>query len=126
MNVSQWFHVVMSDPEVIADRPPAGPHVVLMCGIAGAGKTTYAKRLEARGYVRLSIDEELWRRSGCGGGDPDRQRSVALSAVIEQELAGRLVDLIGNRRDVVVGLQLLETLRPRSLPRARQVGRRPL
>ena len=33
-----------------------------MCGIAGAGKTTYAKALEASGWVRLSIDEEVWER----------------------------------------------------------------
>lgn len=34
--------------------PPAVSRVVLMCGIAGAGKTTYARRLERDGYVRLS------------------------------------------------------------------------
>jgi len=35
------------------------PEVVLLCGVAGAGKTTYAKRLETCGHVRLSIDEEI-------------------------------------------------------------------
>ncbi|WP_127792445.1 ATP-binding protein [Agromyces sp. LHK192] len=34
--------------------------VVLLCGVAGAGKTTYARTLEARGYLRLSYDEEMW------------------------------------------------------------------
>lgn len=33
--------------------------VVLMCGPAGSGKSTYARRLEAQGMVRLSIDHEL-------------------------------------------------------------------
>jgi signal recognition particle GTPase len=35
------------------------PRVVLMCGLAGSGKTTYATQLEVQGYVRLSIDEEV-------------------------------------------------------------------
>ncbi|MET8625960.1 AAA family ATPase [Kitasatospora sp. NPDC004669] len=38
--------------------------VLLMCGLPGAGKTTYAKELERRGYVRLSIDEVVWQRIG--------------------------------------------------------------
>lgn len=35
--------------------------VILLCGVAGAGKTTYARRLEAGGLVRVSYDEEMWR-----------------------------------------------------------------
>ncbi|MGE7823289.1 AAA family ATPase [Paenibacillus sp. NPDC093718] len=31
----------------------------MMCGVAGSGKTTFAQRLEQRGFVRLSIDEEM-------------------------------------------------------------------
>jgi predicted kinase len=41
----------------VADTPP---EAVLLCGVAGAGKTTYARTLEARGYVRVSYDEEMW------------------------------------------------------------------
>ena len=36
--------------------------LVLMCGVAGAGKSTYARRLEAEGWVRFSIDAEAWER----------------------------------------------------------------
>ena len=32
--------------------------VIMMCGICGSGKTTYAKQKEKEGYVRLSIDED--------------------------------------------------------------------
>ena len=35
-----------------------------MCGLPGAGKTTYAMELVRRGCVRLSIDEVVWRRLG--------------------------------------------------------------
>lgn len=33
------------------------PVVYLLCGLTGSGKTTYAKRLEAAGAVRLTVDE---------------------------------------------------------------------
>lgn len=36
--------------------------VVFLCGPAGSGKSTYARRLERAGMVRLSFDVELWRR----------------------------------------------------------------
>lgn len=35
--------------------------MVLMCGLAGAGKSTYARGLEDDGFIRLSIDNEAWR-----------------------------------------------------------------
>lgn len=34
--------------------------VVMMCGIAGSGKSTFSQHLEKYGFVRLSIDEEVW------------------------------------------------------------------
>jgi len=77
-------------------------HVVLMCGVAGSGKTTYAKRLEAQGYVRLSIDEELWSRFGRYGVDYDPNAYPRLSALAESTLRERLVSLIADSRDVVV------------------------
>jgi hypothetical protein len=46
-----------------------GSRVVLMCGIAGSGKTTYLQRFERDGYVRVFIEEEVWRRFGRFGLD---------------------------------------------------------
>lgn len=40
------------------------PVVYLLCGLTGSGKTEYAKRLEARGCVRLSVDEVIHARRG--------------------------------------------------------------
>lgn len=73
-----------------------------MCGVAGAGKTTYAKELESRGYARLSIDEEVWERFGRYGVDYDAADYARHSAVAEAALRARLVELIGLGRDVVV------------------------
>ena len=41
--------------------------VIMMCGICGSGKTTYAKQKEKEGYVRLSIDEECGKLTGERG-----------------------------------------------------------
>lgn len=35
--------------------------LVLTCGLAGSGKSTYAKSLEAQGWLRFSIDTEAWK-----------------------------------------------------------------
>jgi predicted kinase len=79
----------------------AQSHVVLTCGLAGSGKTTFAKQLEASGFVRLSIDDEVWRRISTGVLTPEADtRLVSLS--IEEEIRARLVDLIRQGRDVVV------------------------
>ncbi|MFJ5880088.1 AAA family ATPase [Kitasatospora cineracea] len=45
--------------------------VVMMCGLPGSGKSTYAQALERRGYIRLSIDEVVWARTGRDGADLD-------------------------------------------------------
>ncbi|MET7304523.1 ATP-binding protein [Embleya sp. NPDC005575] len=61
--------------------------VVLMCGLPGAGKSTYAMELVRRGYARLSIDEVVWRRLG--------QRDAGL--VLEAEAFDQLKEEV--RRD---------------------------
>jgi predicted kinase len=84
------------------ERDPSGPHVVLTCGLAGAGKTTYAKQLEATGYVRLSIDEEVWSRFGRYGVDYQPHRYADYSAQAEAALERRLLALIAEGHNVVV------------------------
>ncbi|MFJ6216744.1 hypothetical protein ACIQGZ_25950 [Streptomyces sp. NPDC092296] len=44
--------------------------VVMLCGIAGSGKATYAQALERQGHVRLSIDEAVWTRIGHDAAEP--------------------------------------------------------
>jgi predicted kinase len=72
-----------------------------MCGIGGAGKTVYAQRLEADGYVRLSIDEEVWRRFGRYGIDYELDRYAEHSATAEEALERQLLCLVADGRDVV-------------------------
>lgn len=55
--------------------------VIFMCGPSGAGKTTYARRLEGAGMVRLSFDGHLWARGIRSGEVPaivrDEVRALA-------------------------------------------------
>ena len=78
-----------------------GSRVVLTCGVAGSGKTTFAKQLETTGYVRLSVDDEVRKRieSGVLSRDADA-RLVSIS--IEEDIRARLIDLVRHGRDVVV------------------------
>lgn len=89
-------------PTAVDDR--VEPLVVLMCGVAGSGKTTYAQDLEQQGYARLSIDEEVWRRFGRYGIDYPAEEYAALSRTTEEALRGRLLELIYAGREVVVDL----------------------
>ncbi|MGI5143532.1 MULTISPECIES: AAA family ATPase [unclassified Streptomyces] len=78
--------------------------VVLMCGLPGAGKTTYAMELVRRGFARLSIDEVVWQRLG--------QRDAGLVLGVEAfdqlkeevrcQQRQELVELMLAGRDVVV------------------------
>ncbi len=75
-----------------------------MCGLPGSGKTTYAMDLVRRGYVRLSIDEVVWRR--LGGRDAgvvlSEQEFDRLKEEVRGEQRRELVELMRAGRDVVV------------------------
>ena len=87
--------------------PEDHANVVLMCGPAGAGKTTFARQLETRGYTRLSIDEEVVRRIENGILTPNSDvRLVSIS--IEEDLRARLIDLVRRGEDVVVDFSFPE------------------
>jgi predicted kinase len=78
--------------------------VVLMCGLPGAGKTTYAMGLVRRGFARLSIDEVVWQRLG------QRDAGLVLGAEafdqlkeeVRREQRQELVELMLAGSDVVV------------------------
>lgn len=78
--------------------------VVLMCGLPGAGKTTYAMELVRRGYARLSIDEAVWRRLGQrdAGRVLEAEAFDRLKEEVRSEQRQELVELMLTGRDVVV------------------------
>lgn len=60
--------------------------VIMMCGVCGSGKTTYAKKKEQEGYIRLSIDEEMWKLYGRKGIDYPEEEYEKLSEQVEAAL----------------------------------------
>ncbi len=75
-----------------------------MCGLPGAGKTTYAMELVRRGYARLSIDEAVWQRLGRrdAGLVLGAQAFDRLKEEVRREQRAELVELMLAGRDVVV------------------------
>jgi predicted kinase len=61
--------------------------LILLCGLAGAGKTTVAKRLEAEGAVRMCPDEWL---VALGSDIYDKEARIAVEA-LQWELSQALV-----------------------------------
>ena len=68
----------------MAHRPG---RLILLCGLAGAGKTTLAKQLEAQGAVRMCPDEWL---DALGFDIHDKDARVAVEA-LQWDLAQALV-----------------------------------
>ncbi len=76
--------------------------VVLMCGLPGSGKSTYAQMLEKQGFTRLSIDEVIWRRIGRDAAELPSALYEQLKTETEAELRDELIELMAARRRVVV------------------------
>lgn len=71
--------------------------VIFMCGPAGSGKSTYARRLEGRGFARLSFDDQAWQR-----GYLSQPLDPVVHDEIEADLRRELLRLIGDGMDVVL------------------------
>lgn len=87
------------------------PEVVLLCGVAGSGKTTYAKQLETLGYTRLSIDEHIWTHAGRYGIDYEPHEYERLQIEAESALRRRLVDVVTAGRSAVVDFSFWQRAR---------------
>lgn len=82
---------------VIEKLQPTPGHVVMMCGVAGSGKTAFAKALEAKGFVRISIDEYIWQHFGRFGIDYAQTRYVSLQDIAEKANLEKLETLVQKR-----------------------------
>ena len=69
------------------------PTLHLLCGMAGAGKTTLAKRIEAEtGAVRLSPDEWLLELMADPGDRAEMDRKRPSVEALQWQVAARLLD----------------------------------
>jgi predicted kinase len=76
--------------------------VIMMCGISGSGKSTYSKKLEKEGFIRLSIDETMWIKHGKYGIDYPEEKFDEYSEKIELLLKKELLNLIQDGKNIVL------------------------
>jgi predicted kinase len=98
-------------------RTSAVPIVVMMCGVAGSGKTTFAQKLEKGGFARLSIDEDIWATYGRFGVDYPEENYGSYLIESELKLRGELVKLIQDKQHVVVDFSFWQCQRRKDYKR---------
>lgn len=76
--------------------------VIMMCGVCGSGKTTFAKKKEKKGFIRISIDEEMWRLYGARGIDYPNDNYEELSSIVESKLQNDIVNYIKEDKNLVI------------------------
>jgi predicted kinase len=86
----------------LASLAPEPRFVVMMCGVAGSGKTTFSLDLEAKGFARVSIDEELWREAGRYGVDYAPEDYAAKLIAARSAVAATTAKLLAQGRAIVV------------------------
>ena len=87
---------------IYRDRNDLTSLVIMMCGVAGSGKTTFSQQLEKKGFVRLSIDEEIRATNGRYGVDFPIEKIEEYKKVAERKLRSYLIQLIHNKQHVVI------------------------
>ncbi|MFI8684759.1 AAA family ATPase [Rossellomorea sp. NPDC077527] len=96
---------------IYRERNDVTPLVVMMCGIAGSGKTTFSKILEQEGFIRLSVDEEIWATHGRWGIDFPMEKFDEYRKSAENRLRNRLVKLIHDKQQVVIDFSFWDRVR---------------
>jgi predicted kinase len=96
---------------ICSERDESTPLVVMMCGVAGSGKTTFSKQLEKQGFVRLSIDEEIWATNGRWGIDFPFEKMEEYKKDAENKLRNLLIELIRDKQQVVIDFSFWDRVR---------------
>ncbi|RDW20274.1 hypothetical protein CWR48_06160 [Oceanobacillus arenosus] len=83
----------------------------MMCGVAVSGKTTFSQQLEKEGFVRLSIDEEIWATNGRYGIDFPIERIEEYKKDAEIKLRNHFIKLIHDKQQVVIDFSFWDPVR---------------
>ncbi|QED47998.1 AAA family ATPase [Cytobacillus dafuensis] len=96
---------------IYRERDDFTPLVVMMCGVSGSGKTTFSQLLEKEGFVRLSIDEEIWATNGRYGIDFPIEKIEEYKKDAERKLRNHLIKLIHDKQQVVIDFSFWDRIR---------------
>jgi predicted kinase len=80
----------------------SSPLAVLLVGITGSGKTVLAQALAERGFVRLSVDEEVHRLHGRYGVDYPEHEYFERERPVVDAVRGQLIKHLAAGRNVVL------------------------
>lgn len=78
------------------------PAAVLLAGVTGSGKTTLARELVAHGFLRLSVDEEVFLAHGRYGIDYPEDGYFELEADAVSTVRGRAMAELAAGHDIVL------------------------
>lgn len=76
--------------------------VIMLCGLTGSGKSTYAERVISKGYVKISIDEVMYEKYGVAGIDYPDEKYLELEKEVKSELNNQLIKLIHEGVSVIL------------------------
>ncbi|CAJ2509073.1 Uu.00g140990.m01.CDS01 [Anthostomella pinea] len=94
-------------PNLLRSEADSRPVVVMMCGIAGAGKSTLSKAILSThpSFERLSIDTTIAAKHGIYAVDYPPEKSAEYQDEAADECESRLVSLLAQGvKDVVVDM----------------------
>jgi len=78
------------------------PIAVLLAGVTGSGKTTLAQELAGRGFLRLSVDEEVFRANGRYGIDYPEDSYFAREKAAVETVREQARTELKSSRDIVL------------------------
>ncbi len=101
--------------------------VILMCGVSGSGKTYFSKKLEEKGYKRLSLDEYIWSIYGpeFPSFSPERRKQIFMETA--KEMDRQLAEIIERGEKVVLDSTMCKKMkREKTLMLCREHGVEPI
>jgi predicted kinase len=74
----------------------------MLCGLPASGKSTYAQKLMKKGLIKLSPDEEVYKRFGHAGTDYPAQEYLQNYTIVLTELEKELLKLLKQKKAFVL------------------------
>lgn len=74
----------------------------MLCGLPGSGKSTYAQKFVDEGLIKLSPDEEAYKRYGRAGVNYPHQEYVKRYEGILVELEQKMLELLEQKKSFVL------------------------